>query len=339
MRKITSDQASLRNKRWLRIEPKEGQISEENYFPLPFGHGLDLSQHKVFLENNKQVHAGGKSPEASLYPPFSEKTSLTHHELGEVPLHFWVVNQDMVKQQALSLIGRTHYLTAPLYGLILGCCFEDAQQENELKKLAEKDGLRPDRKEIESPVWTNPPGRMIGCAVLAELLFGIPKGRDHFADDVLGSDWRTDLLEAEQRRNEQDREPREDEPTRRRVVRKLGLTWASRFAVEKPFTGYGKFEEGIGTLLARVLKEVAKNHTLPTAERIEVIRTVTSSKAERILNGEREDFLTKADYEPLEANYSRPQWQPNFDTGQNTPPELISDSETYQKLYYCAELS
>ncbi len=342
MRQISSSDLAIQNKRWLHVGIDEDLNSRGNYFPLPFGHGLSLSRHSVFLEKKDEhvsIQAGEQSPAVQLYPPFSTTDCIDHPKLGEIPLNFWVVNRDMVRQQALSVVGRTHYLTPPQYGLILGCRFVEEEHEEKLRDLAQKRERRPDSPELESPVWTNPAGRLIGCAVLAELLFGIPRGRDHFADEELGRNWRSDLREAEEQRNEENREPEPGELTRRRVVRKLRLTWASRFAVEKPFTGYGEAGTGIGTLLARILKQVAIDYQLPRAKRIEVIRTVGSSKAEDIIEGKREDFLTKAGYDPLKKTYSRPQWEPNFRTGQNTPPALASSDKTYRKLYYCAEFA
>jgi len=110
--------------------------------------------------------------------------------------------------------------------------------------------------------------RIIGVAVLDTLVHGNPYiGRSHFATEVIGSrawmKW-----------------PRD------KIVDKLGLSWASRFAVHSSFHGFG-----IGTLLARHLKTVARNFRLPPADFIEVITTVRKTK-----EPSQRDFLVEAGY-------------------------------------------
>jgi GNAT superfamily N-acetyltransferase len=92
--------------------------------------------------------------------------------------------------------------------------------------------------------------RIIGVAVLDTLYHGNPKdGRSLFATDTLNSqqwmNWSRD-----------------------KIVDKLRLAWASRFAVSSDYQGCG-----IGTRLAKHLKTVARRFRWPAANFIEVITT------------------------------------------------------------------
>lgn len=145
--------------------------------------------------------------------------------------------------------------------------------------------------------------KIIGVAVLDALLHGNPRtGRAQFAQRVLGnarwSDW-----------------------PRNKIVNRLGVAWASRFAVHSAYHGCG-----IGTRLAVHLKAVARRFRFPAANFIEVITTEPRSVTRE------GGFLVKAGYtrmtEPLKSS---PLKVLNLKTG-------YMESVSARKYYYYADV-
>lgn len=336
--KIGRDRLRQR-KNWLYI--RESPFSE-NPLPLSFGCGLDLDKHSLSLAKSGQdvsLHARGTDSNGKyvqIFPPYQAADRVTHPKLGKIDLDLWVVNRAREKQIAQAIIDRTHYLKPVHSGIFLGVRFKDTSMEKQLRKSASS--RRNSNNRFVSSAWTNPEGQMIGCATLGTLLFGVPHGRNAFAESILGADWIEQLKASEKARRQEEREPRPGELTRSRVVRKLGLAWGSRFALEIPYVGLG-----IGTVLAKHLKKVASHYRLPPAQWIEVIRTVKKEKAQKLVDEETadDDFLTRAGYTIAKEHirYARPKWKAMPKEGHLIPPDATdAESSTYRKLYYYAEI-
>jgi hypothetical protein len=116
---------------------------------------------------------------------------------------------------------------------------------------------------------------IIGAAVLDTLYHGNPKqGRALFATEVLGDEkW-------------------QDWP-RNKIVSRLNIAWASRFAVDKKYHGCG-----IGTRLAVHLKTIAREFRSPAADFIEVI--TTEPRTSEMEDHEKGNFLVQAGYTRME---------------------------------------
>jgi len=324
---------------WLHHAGNDLDLSS-NPIPLPFGSNLSLENHNVYFHNTQEdleVWANEKSGEQKvrLYPPYAAIDVINHPDLGDIELSIFCINAEADRQILQSIIARMHYLSASARGLLLGCRFQSTDDQKNLLQAAQEKQTMVDER-YRSSAWTDPMGRVIGGATLDALTFGVPKGRDAFAGDILGNpSWREDLARAEKERREEDREAKEGELTRSGLVKQLRLAWASRFALDAPYTGLG-----IGSLLAKHLKIVAAKYRIPYAERIEVIRTVERERAEELLDesSDSNDFLTMAGYEPVLSMYSRPKWMLDPDTGLNLPPAKQADNPVYEKIYYLAEL-
>ncbi len=150
--------------------------------------------------------------------------------------------------------------------------------------------------------------KIIGVGVLDALYHGNPKqGHALFATEALGSQrwlsW-----------------PRD------KIVNRLRIAWASRFAVDSKYHGCG-----IGTRLAVHLKVVARRFRSPAADFIEVITTEPRhSKAEQ--TKQRGNFLQRAGYTSLEEPMkSSPLRELNLNTG-------YLDAIPAIKRYYYADL-
>lgn len=152
--------------------------------------------------------------------------------------------------------------------------------------------------------------KIIGVSVLDTLLHGNPKvGRSQFAARVFGSsewlNW-----------------------PRNKIVSRLRVAWASRFAVHSSYHG-----SGIGTRLASHLRTVARQFRLPSADFIEVI--TTEPRPPKIGGDQptrKRNFLVRAGYtrmaQPLR---SAPLRVLNLETG-------YMDSVSARKYYYYADI-
>jgi len=152
--------------------------------------------------------------------------------------------------------------------------------------------------------------KIIGVAVLDALMHGNPKlGHSQFATDTLGTDawlnW-----------------------PRNKIVEKLKLAWASRFAVHSDYQGCG-----IGTRLASHLKAVAREFRMPPANFIEVITTerkLTGKKGEEAAS--QGNFLVQAGYVRMDTPLkSTPLRLLNLKTG-------YMDPVSARKYYYYADI-
>ncbi|MGA8142570.1 MAG: hypothetical protein WB987_01640 [Candidatus Acidiferrales bacterium] len=150
--------------------------------------------------------------------------------------------------------------------------------------------------------------KIIGVAVLDALFHGNPKqGRALFATEALGSqnwlNW-----------------------PRNKIVNRLRIAWASRFAVESRYHNCG-----IGTRLALHLKVVARRFRSPGADFIEVITTEPQPTKRAILK-QVGNFLLRAGYTRLEQPMkSSPLRRLNLKTG-------YLDGVPARKYYYYADL-
>ncbi|WP_227376261.1 hypothetical protein [Haladaptatus halobius] len=325
------DSESLQLRRnWLYLDKPPDYVTR-NPLPLPFGCGFDVSKHRAFTKKtddgfkliastDREIEGTTSENKVELYPPYSSAGVVNVESIGELELKFWCLNADRDRQIGEAIIRRMHYLSSIPNGLYIGCRFKNEKDQMKLRKKSRKEREIVSNR-FQSSGWTDSPGRLIGCAVLSELLFGVPKGRDQFAGKVLqNNDWREDLKDG----NKLDR---------KKILDKLRLAWGSRFAIDDPYIGYQ-----IGTELANHMKEVAANHRLPPAERIEVIRTVEREKAEDLVGGNTNDFLTNAGFDILHKKYSRPKWKIDNKTGLGMPPDQQDNTGVFEKLYYYTEV-
>lgn len=333
MEKLSKDKLKLRS-RWLYINQENLGIPLSRPIPLPFNCGYNIENYELYAkqdEDSLQLFAApnGKSEEVDriqIYPPYCKQTYICHKEIGKVELQILVVNSEQDRQISQSIISRTHYLSSTTRGLFVGCKIVDKKKELAIRKLTKERKLN---NAYDSPAWTNPTGRIIGCAVLDKLMFGNPLGRDEFAKKELGKQWRKQV--------------EKKKLTRKDIVDQLGLVWASRFAIDKPYMGLSSkgFNKSIGTIIADHLKEIAANYYLPPARRIEVIRTVDKQRAEELTKKKKpkSDFLTRAGYKIVKNHvYSRPISIPDSE-GFSYPANLKDKNRTtYRKVYYYVEL-
>lgn len=328
MEKLSKDTLRLRS-RWLYVNQENLEFLPSRPIPLPFGCGYKIKDYELYADLRESIlhlfavpnNEFDKEKFIQIYPPYCQQDYIHHENLGNIELKIWVVNSERDRQIAQSIISRTHYLSSTRRGLVVGCKIVNKNQELAIRKLTENRKLN---NTYDSPAWTNPTGRMIGCAVLDKLMFGNPHGRDEFADNELGEQWR-------ERINKKD------------VVDQLGLVWASRFAVDKPYIGLraSGFDRSIGTVIACHLKEIAANYYLPAARRIEVIRTVNKKYAEELTRTTepKSDFLTLAGYKIARNHvYSRPISIPDSEGFSYPADPKDKNRITYRKVYYYVEL-
>lgn len=294
--------------RWLEFLDLSGS---KKRLQLPFGHGLRLNEHVIYLERIGGRHntllAVQKRHHLTptcLSPTFSRSNVISHPLTGaKVRMQFRLALSDLERSQALQVIEREHYLIAPVRGMQLICSFTDKKDEKTIRKWG-FDRLRKASREIDPAVEYKKPGQVVGVAVLDTLYHGNPKdGRSEFANNVLRTTkWR--------------------EWPRNKIVQKLRLSWGSRFAIDAPFQGLG-----IGTLLAKQLKTVARHYRMPAADFLEVITTEPKDRGARDHN-----FLLQAGYhlssKPMKSGRLR---QLNFKTGDY-------DEISAVKRYYFVDL-
>lgn len=333
MKKLSRDTLRLRS-RWLYVNQKNLKFLPSQPIPLPFSCGYNIKDYEVYADQREDIlhlfavpnNEFDKQKSIQIYPPYCQQDSINHESIGNIELKIWVVNSERDRQIAQSIISRTHYLSSTTRGLFVGCHIVDKDKELVIRELTKNRKLN---NTYDSPAWTNPLGRMIGCAVLDKLMFGNPLGRDEFADNELGSQWRERI--------------KQKKLTRKEVVDQLGLVWASRFAVDEPYIGLraNGFDRSIGTVIACHLQEIAANYYLPPARRIEVIRTVKKKRAEELTKTTepKSDFLTLAGYKIVRNHvYSRPLSIPGSEGFSYPADPKDKNRITYRKVYYYFEL-
>lgn len=338
---INSDHIRLRDN-WLIIEDNPTKISK-NSISLPFVSGLDLENHSVFVSNKNnglkiEATIQDEDQRVSLYPTYrAEETVELDEKIGgfsEIDLEVYVVNTERERQLCQNIINRNHYLSFVSGGMFVGCRFKHEEQQKAVRNNAKKkyqDTSSSNSQQIKPAWWTDPPCRIIGCGVIDDLVFGVPNGRDKFAPEIVGEETWKEFKKAEKRR--MNGKETNNSISRKEMLRRLKLAWGRRFAIDKPYRGHN-----IGNTIAKHMKKIAKNNRLPPAERLEVIRTEEKNKAKLIMDGEKEDFLTRAGYNLVLNQYSRPKWKMDPETGLHKPPEVVDNRPQYKKLYYHAEL-
>lgn len=281
---------------------------------LPFGSVVNLSGYQFILEGLQEkplrLRAIKKSSgkEVQILPSYSCVETINLSGLSQIlELEFWVVEKDVDRIQALQIILRSHYLSPPKQGLILGCRFKDQETQRQVLQQARQGNLGQPRDEW-SVAWEEKPGGMVACAILDTLIHGNPKGRREIAvslgrEDLLNQ-WKT--------------------LKRTHILNELQIAWVSRIAVDAPYRGIG-----IGTLLAKHLANLAYYHRVPQATATEVITTVPAEHAKSLLEAKENDFLIQAGYSLCkEIRYSRPLLDVNSTTGDRT---IFKKA---RKLYY-----
>lgn len=294
--------------RWLQFSDA-GQNKRK--IRLPFGHGVRVGDYSFFSAKYRNIERIVAAPRGSrvtptqLSPSFERTSVIAHPVTGsKVQLKFRVAVADLERFRARQVIEREHYLVATGRGMLLVCSFVDEEDHKSIRRWG-IENLRKAHISVDPAVAHSQLRGIVGVAVLDALYHGNPKdGRAEFANAALGtSRWR-------------------DTWTRAEIVQKLRLAWASRFAVEAPYQGLG-----LGTLLARYLKIVARHYRAPAANFIEVITTEEKDAAFGSNN-----FLISAGYqqapEPLKSGPLRVL---NFESGDYENVRAV-------KKYYFADL-
>ena len=293
--------------RWLTFDV--GDLSFDLPLGIHFGSGLksglsliaDTSDGRI----ERIVAVSECGDETLVYPRLRKRITVQHGSLGPVQLDVWLVASDLDRIKVASVIARCHYLNPPARGMFLACRFTDPDQQSRIREEAGRNGVIEDEW---SNAWLEPPGDIVACASLDALFHGNPKGREEMARNLWGKAVSEKLGIAE--------------PTRQDIVNGLGLVWASRFAVDSPYRGLG-----LGTVLAKELKDAARHYRAPKPRLIEVITTRPVDTA----GGD--DFLCAAGYTRVDHEF-------------RSSPLLVIDPVTGNKtvkkrsckLYYYAEL-
>ncbi|MDD9943432.1 MAG: hypothetical protein OXU20_20500 [Myxococcales bacterium] len=249
-------------------------------------------------------------------------------------MNLWVVTRHDEARQARELIGRTHYVEGRVRGMLLVAAFASPHDQDFVREyVARKKDIDLNGLEAtpESWMWLRPAGGIIAAATMSTLYHGFPRGREQLCEQV-----NAERLIAElHRREERFRFDPSGEPPRREFLRKLGLAWASRFAVEAPYQTVG-----VGKVLAETAAKVAGERYLPPAKHLEVLRraelarealaTLGYSRQQVVENPtenvvlrwfrKRGDFLTRAGYGLLRSDPVAPVWRVDPGTGFAGPP-------------------
>lgn len=283
-----------------------------NEVPIPFGFHLDLNIHRVFIQRTRDrseqicaesLRGAGNLPAAIISPVYAAQDELAGSVGGmKIKVRLWTVVTDLDRLRAREVVQREHYLSDPGQGMILACAFEDPKVQEKLRNRPASTNAK------EKVSWYLPSGGITACAFLSEMWHGNPKeGRQLIATQLgLSDSWRT--------------------WTRPEVMKRLRVAWGSRFAVDEPYQGLG-----IGTILARHLKIVARRYRLPQSDFLEVITTEerVAGEAAPTLGG---GFLIKAGYTVLGTPLKSDSMQVmDFETGFRRPEPAI-------KRYYYADL-
>jgi len=248
---------------------------------MPFGIGINVEHYqfqKITVTKGYEIRAlyvGGirsNNSHTIVYPGYQATDHVTDSETGErAKLRLWTVYTDRDRLAARQVIQRVHYLSDSGRGMFLACAFSDPQQQTRIRRQSRKRNL--DSDDIS---WLIPPGGVIGAGVVDTLWHGNPiAGRTLIAKElkIKGDEWKS--------------------WTRDEVVRRLRIVWASRFAIDAPYQ-----DLGIGAVLARHLKVVARRYHAPAADFIEVITTTPRNRPE----SGKGDFLQKAGYVRLKGH-------------------------------------
>lgn len=230
-------------------------------------------------------------------------------------LNFSFAKPGMEIRTARSLLAQAHPL-GNANGVHLTVRFSETDEQEEIRQHA----AAVQKEDSWSSAWFEPPGRVVGVAVISRLFHSNPLGREYVAK-AIGS---TDLVGELQRNN-----------NRRDAVKLLGLVWLSRIAISAPYRRIGLG----GALVREALSAVQTLPWFPNA--VEVMRTLPYDDSrknpkepiEQLLRGDVGDFLTRNGYTiaPLELTS-----EPVQHFSRNGEP--IPGRTTAKKLYYYAIL-
>lgn len=316
--------------RWLHFDSDSlGPGLPHSPVPLHFGHGLirkrsrgqsavggvenrpvntfQVRLHKGVVQiGARSIDSHGQNP-VIVYPHLQFEDNIQNSRYGSFALQSAVVISDLDMIQATAVVSRSHYLPASMRGIVVACRFKHPDKQDKVRRSEAQNRLG---RDAWSDAWTTRLGGVIGVAVLDNLYHGVPSARESF------------VREAAKKLGK--KTPKGDMTTwpRSWFVQDLGIAWGSRFAVDAPYRGIG-----IGEVLARRLKDVARNLRLPQANYIEVITTQIREKDKAI--AWETGFLTKAGYRFAAEMKSRPIRVLDPDSGQR-----IAHSAA-KGYYYC----
>jgi hypothetical protein len=228
---------------------------------LSRGCGFRPKLHRIYLAKGRGLKLVTKvgNEIVQLYPRYEARKTLIFQGRKMI-LKFYPVQKATEWNEGQKILRKSHYMMGVNKGMMLVCRFERTSDE---KFFLECSGAKKNTTRV---------GKIVGCAVIDSLYYGNPIGREEFAIDQLGKNWRTRFSRSE-------------------AVKLLQLGWVSRFALKQEY-----IKAGIGKLLARQVIRVAKGHRLPVTKKIEVIRTVTKQRASQLLSGNQKDFLIRAGF-------------------------------------------
>lgn len=262
------------------LEPTpENPHAIPKFITLPYGSVVNIADFQLQARRKDghldliAVHRTHPRYSIQLYPAYSAKATVWIDTIGKVELSVRQLTKVSERVRAMQLIMRSHYLSAPLHGMLLGCWFAKKDEQKAVRLKAKSDLVHEDW----SDSWNEPLGSMVGCAVLDTLYHGNPLGREFIAQQI-GVKW--------------------DRTKRKEMLTELNVAWASRFAVDAPYRGIG-----IGTELARHMLELAYKHRVPRADFVEVITTETKNRATSRFEQDTQSFLTAAGYHLVPNSY------------------------------------
>jgi hypothetical protein len=306
---IALDNVRIRRRQlWFAI----GNSDETQTIRLPFGSGITVGDYrfakKILSTSNYQIQARRNADEKSgrytiLFPGYEARDFIKDPDTGsKISIRLWVVDSERDRLAPRQVIERVHYLADSGRGMFLGCSFSDREEQLNLRKGAQKNRNR-DPEDIS---WMLALGGVVGCGVIDTLWHGNPiSGRALIAEELKlkGNKWKN--------------------WSRRDVIEHMRVAWGSRFAIDMPYQGLG-----LGTVIAKHLKRVARLYHAPSADFLEVITTTAKGQPSKT----RHDFLQRAGYTQLPTDLkSGSLMVMDKDTGYTIPRPAV-------KHYYYADV-
>jgi GNAT superfamily N-acetyltransferase len=259
--------------------------------PIPFGSVTDPDGYRFLVRTSDNgleelvaipEESTDSSTEVRILPVYTAKAKIDNQEFGTLDLEVWQVATDVHRLQAAQIILRSHYLSPPTRGMILGCRFASTEDQERIRSRR-REGQPADAEAGDQQEDVN---RMVACAVLDTLFHSQPRGRRELARQ----EGYNELFDKWDKKDTNGKRI----VTRKMAVQQLKIGYASRFAVDEPYRGIG-----IGTTLARCLVEVAALRHVPQLQYVEVITTRPAEGPGAIRpDGETNqgDFLEQAGY-------------------------------------------
>jgi GNAT superfamily N-acetyltransferase len=369
----------IRRGRFLSFDVPEDACGLQSPLPIPFGTVSTTAGHRFIArtDGNRVIRLialpeGQLDRPIKIFPIYSKNITISTIDFGNVAVHIRQLTHDIERLHAMAIILRSHYLSPPARGLVLGCWLVDpavqraiCEQRRTVGQRSIDDSDKPDslhfggidnyQKGMKQPLsdaWRLPiedEPRLPHTYERESDAWRCPPER-MVGCAVLDTLWhgnpdgRLKLL--------RDLEEKEDSTAkfllerwkhldRRTIVHSLQLAWASRFAVDAPY-----HKLGLARLLAHHLVEVARTQRVPRPNFVEVITTqpaiskpkenvTTEPDVSEMKDELNDDFLLAAQYvlDP-DLHDSDPQFV--VEGASNVPGSVIE--RPMKKLYYYAQV-